>query len=270
MFDLPQVSTTILVVTASVLGLLFGSAINAIVWRLYVGRSWVHGRSMCPECKHVLAAKDLVPVVSWLALRGKCRYCQARIHWQYPAVEILTACLFGLSAYVLGTGALGGWLRLGFWLVILVMLIVVAVYDTRWMILPDKVVLPMIGVALVYTILGAFVAHSLKVVLGPLEAAALVGGAFYAIVVLSKGRAMGGGDIKLVFAMGLILGLQSMTVALLFAFNLAAIVGVVLIATGIRGRRDHIPFGPFLVTGTVLAFLFAHPLIQWYLNINGV
>jgi leader peptidase (prepilin peptidase) / N-methyltransferase len=105
---------------------------------------------------------------------------------------------------------------------------------------------------------------------GPLLAAFGAGGAFYALVALSRGRAMGGGDIKLVFAMGLLLGLKSLALALFVAFNTAAIVGVALIVTRRRGRRDHIPFGPFLVAGTIVAFLYGHQIVNWYLDSMGL
>jgi prepilin signal peptidase PulO-like enzyme (type II secretory pathway) len=275
----------VVVAVFALVGLLIGSAINAMVWRLYVGRSWVRGRSECPDCGHKLAAKDLVPVVSWLWLRGRCRYCGQRIHWQYPVVEALTAGLFGLSAWALvPVGAVTGAgmnavavVQFGFWLVLLTMLVVLAVYDLRWLLLPDKVMVPLMVVALVYAVtmagLHAWVLHdpgAWRMLLGPLVAAVGAGGAFYALVALSKGRAMGGGDIKLAFAMGLMLGLQGTAAAMLLAFNVAAIVGVVLIATKKRGRRDQIPFGPFLVGGTVVAFLWGRMLVEWYLRINGV
>jgi prepilin signal peptidase PulO-like enzyme (type II secretory pathway) len=93
---------------AGFFGLLLGSAINAMVWRLYVGRSWVRGRSMCPDCGHELAARDLVPVMSWMLLRGKCRYCGKKIHWQYPVVEMVTAVAFGVSAYVIAASGDAG------------------------------------------------------------------------------------------------------------------------------------------------------------------
>jgi prepilin signal peptidase PulO-like enzyme (type II secretory pathway) len=257
----------IVAVAAGLLGLVFGSAINAIVWRLYVGRSWTRGRSECPDCGHQLAARDLVPVVSWLWLRGRCRYCGKRIHWQYPVVELVTAVLFGLSAWVLvGSDPVTA----GFWLVMLVMLVVLAVYDLRWLLLPDKVMVPLIAVALVYAAVTAGLAHSPRVLLGALVAAAVAGGAFYTLVWATKGRAMGGGDIKLVFAMGLMLGVKALVVALLLAFNVAAIVGLVMIAMKLRGRRDQIPFGPFLVGATVVGFLFGRQIFDWYLQVNGL
>jgi leader peptidase (prepilin peptidase)/N-methyltransferase len=261
----------LLVLYAGLLGLLIGSAINAFVWRLYVGRSWVHGRSECPDCHHQLAARDLVPVLSWLTLGGKCRYCRAPIK-DHPVVELATAATFALSAYVLVPQIQGpaGWVQLGFWLLMLVLLIVLAVYDLRWMILPDKVMLPLILLAFVYGLAMAVLHHAPAMLVDYLVAAVAAGGTFYAIVFFSKGRAMGGGDIKLAFAMGLILGLAGTAVALLVAFNVAAIVGISLIALRRRGRRDQIPFGPFLAGATVVAFLYGAGLVQWYLQLNGL
>lgn len=253
-----------------ILGLLIGSAINAVVWRLYVGRSWTRGRSMCPDCEHPLAAKDLVPVVSWLWLRGKCRYCRQAIHWQYPAVEALTAILFALSASVLAPTTMLGYANLAFWLAILTLLIILAVYDLRWMILPDKVMVPAIVVTSVYLVFEAASAHSLVTLRGPLIAAFAVAALFYGIAAFSGGNAMGGGDIKLVFMMGLLLGLKGTAVALFIAFNSAAIIGIALIMSHKRRRRDHIPFGPFLVAGTIIAFLYGQSIIGWYLSINGL
>jgi prepilin signal peptidase PulO-like enzyme (type II secretory pathway) len=251
-------------------GLLIGSAINAMVWRLYVGRSWVKGRSVCPDCGHELAARDLVPVASWLLLHGRCRYCGKKIHWQYPVVELVTAVAFGLSGYAMVTAGELDVVKLGFWLVLLTMLIVLAVYDARWMLLPDKVMLPMIVVAFAYALSASAIAHSPRMLAGFLAAAVMAGGVFYSIVFFSKGRAMGGGDIKLAFAMGLMLGPSNTAVALLLAFNTAAVVGIAMIAIRRRSRRDQIPFGPYLVGGTVAAFLYGQQIVNWYLGLNGL
>lgn len=258
-----------LAIVGVLFGLIFGSAINAMVWRLYVGRSWTKGRSECPDCGHVLAAKDLVPVVSWLMLGGKCRYCRKPIK-DHPVVELVTALVLGVSGYVLAPAVATEWVALAFWTVLALMLIILAVYDARWLLLPDKVMWPLIGVAAVYTLTMAVLTRSPQVALGALEAAVLAGGAFLGLVVVSKGRAMGGGDIKLAFAMGLILGLQATMVAMLVAFNVAAIVGIALIIRRKKGRRDQIPFGPYLVGGTVVAYLFGRSMVEWYLHLNGL
>ncbi|HSX01676.1 MAG TPA: prepilin peptidase [Candidatus Saccharimonas sp.] len=252
------------------LGLLIGSAINALVWRLYVGRKWTKGRSECPECHHVLAAKDLVPVVSWVLLGGKCRYCKAPIHIQYPVVEAVTSGLFALSLAQLMPVTVQQWLMFGLWLAVLTALIILAVYDLRWMLLPDKVMGPAIGLATVLLLLRVWETHSWVAARGPVLAALVTAGAFFGLVVVTRGRAMGGGDIKLMFLMGLLLGLRGMAVALLLAFNVAAAVGVALIVSKRKRRRDHIPFGPFLAGATVVAYLYGGQIVDWYLRLNGL
>ncbi len=252
-------------------GLIIGSFINALVWRINTGRSIAKGRSMCPECKHTLAAKDLVPVVSWVVLAGKCRYCSKGISWQYPAVELLTSVLFGLSYFALLPIGLWGWILFVGWLIVLGGLIVLAVYDLRWMILPDAVVLPMVlfwGAILAIGGLSQNIVWGL--ILYHLIAAFAVGGGFLILATLAKGKLMGGGDVKLGFLMGLLLGLRASGVALFIAFNSAAIIGLALIALKLKTRKDHIPFGPFLVLGTVVAFLYGPQIIAWYLALNGV
>jgi prepilin signal peptidase PulO-like enzyme (type II secretory pathway) len=267
--DLGLVGAVCYVGIAFLFGLIFGSAINAIVWRVYVGRSWMRGRSQCPDCGHELAARDLVPVFSWLALRGKCRYCGAPIK-DHPIVELVTGATFAFAALALLPAGVVGLVRLGFMVFILVMLVALAVYDQRWLILPDKLMLPLIGVTFVYTVVMAVMERAPRVLEGSLLAALLAGGAFFALVYFSKGRAMGGGDIKLAFAMGLLLGLQGTGVALLLAFNAAAIIGVTMIVLRKRKRNDHIPFGPFLVAGAVIAFVLGRQLLALYLNWTGM
>jgi leader peptidase (prepilin peptidase)/N-methyltransferase len=260
---------TYYVCVAGLFGLLFGSAINAMVWRLHVGRSWAKGRSECPDCGHVLSSRDLVPVLSWLMLGGRCRYCRAPIK-DHPVVEVATSIVFALSAFALVSTGVLSWVQLVFWLVLAVMLIVLAVYDQRWLILPDKVMLPLIVVAFLYVVTMSVAAHSPRMLAEYLLAAMLAGGAFYSLVFFSKGRAMGGGDIKLAFAMGLILGPGRTLLALLIAFNVAAIVGIAMMALRHRSRKDQIPFGPFLVTATIVAFLYGQQIIEWYLRLNGL
>lgn len=251
-------------------GLLIGSAINAIVWRLYAGKSWAKGRSMCPDCKHTLAAKDLIPVVSWVFLKGRCRYCRKRIHWQYPAVELVTAALFGLSYAVLVPVTLIGGVLFVIWLAMLTMMIILAVCDLRWFILPNKIMFPLLILGLLRLVFVAVFGGHVQLWLGPLEAALLVGGAFWVMANLKNGSLMGGGDVKLAVFMGLLLGLQKIALAMLLAFNTAAIISVALIVFKLRKRSDLIPFGPFLIGATIVAYLYGGPIIQWYLRLNGL
>ena len=132
------------------LGLCFGSFVNALVWRIKSKKDWVKARSVCVNCKHQLSVLDLVPVLSWIFLRAKCRYCKKPISIQYPLVELLTAGLFIASyhwwPYVISTD-ISSWLPFAVWLVCVVGLVAMAVYDLRWMIIPDKIVVPLIALA---------------------------------------------------------------------------------------------------------------------------
>lgn len=256
-------------ITGAGFGLIFGSAINALIWRLKVGKSWVKGRSECPDCGHRLAAKDLVPVLSWLTLGGKCRYCHKPIK-DHPIIEIITGMLFGLSVYAFLPNSAQAVVGLAWWLVMLFMLITLAVYDAKWMLLPDKVMGPLAVVALLYIGYLALMGGGWHLVMTSLAAATLAGGSFLLLALATRGRAMGGGDVKLAFVMGLILGLKATVLAMLVAFNVAAVVGISLIITKRRTRRDQIPFGPFLVLGTVMAFIWGRPIINWYLVVNGL
>jgi prepilin signal peptidase PulO-like enzyme (type II secretory pathway) len=202
-------------------------------------------------------------------LGGKCRYCGAPIK-DHPAVELVTGIVFAASGYMLAMSGHIDVVKWAFWGVMAVMLLVLAVYDRRWLILPDKVMLPLIVVAFGYDLAMSVVARSPGLIAQYLVAAVLAGGIFYAIVFFSQGRAMGGGDVKLAFAMGLILGPGGTALALLLAFNVAAVLGIALIVMRRRRGKDQIPFGPFLVGGTVIAFLFGQPIIHWYLNLNGL
>lgn len=225
---------------------------------------------MCPDCRHELAARDLVPVFSWLVLKGKCRYCRKNIHWQYPAVELLTAILFGLSAAALAPVLFIQYATFLIWLILLTMMIILAVYDTRWMILPDRIMKPAIVIAVLQLVALAIFGEPLRVYIGPIIAAIGAGFGFYILATIAGGRMMGGGDVKLAFLMGLILGISKTILALLLAFNVAAIVGVILIALRLHKRNQPMPFGPYLILGTFIAYLYGSEIIHWYLNLNGL
>lgn len=298
---------TITAVIAAVFGLVLGSFVNALVWRLHeqgagLGNedrrskiedresdpklpvspdlrvkdpqslSILRGRSMCPDCKHQLAAKDLVPVFSWLWLRGRCRYCHKPISWQYPVVELLTAGLFAWSALVIKTATTGGLASLVGWLLILTLLVALTVYDLRWYLLPYK--LSFAAIALAAALLAAWTALGMPLgTLGRhLLAAVLVGGFFWLLSKLKlHGReAFGAGDVPLGVLIGLLLGLRAAAVALELAFVIGSVVGLALMALKRKGFTDSIPFGPFLVAGLFGAYLYAPQIIDWYLRLNGV
>lgn len=272
-----------IIVMLVVFGLCLGSFVNALVWRLHEQEaqgekkrpnkqylkdlSITKGRSMCPHCKHELAAKDLVPLFSWLSLAGKCRYCRKPIGWQYPLVEALTAVLFIIS-YLFWPQELKGLEVIAFadWCLILTGLIALAVYDLKWMLLPDRILWPVGGMALVLAALEALqAAQPLRVVLNTAIAVIIGGGLFWAIYQASKGKMIGGGDVKL----GWVLGLIVMTPgkSLLFIF-LASVIGTIIalpfMLTRRLNRTSTIPYGPLLILGGVLAVLWGAQLLDWY------
>lgn len=258
------------------LGLALGSFINALVWRVHEQAasrkkaanpklSIVKGRSMCPGCKHVLAAQDLLPVFSWLSLRGKCRYCHKPISVQYPLVELLTAVLFVLSYLVwpYGFGAEGLTMFVG-WLLLLTGLVALAVYDVRWMLLPNRMVYPL---TIFWTVLvlvrGALFEGGLPQIIGALLGAVACGGLFWILFQLSDGKWIGGGDVKLGFLLGLVAGgaLQSFLITFLASF-LGTLWVMPMLVNKKVGFKAQVPFGPFLIAAAVIVFLFGERILE--------
>ena len=264
----------------ALVGLSLGSFVNAFVWRLheqnevlnsnhtdkkYLKRlSISRGRSMCSHCRHELAVKDLVPVASWLFLRGKCRYCRSHIE-DSPIVELLTASLFVLS-YAWWPHAISGLglYYFGFWLVFLVAFMILAVYDLRWYILPDKLVFPLVGLAIVQLV-GSIIFYqvSLHSIVTAFFGVVISSGIFYLIFLISKGEWIGGGDIKLGVIIGILIGGPMASLLMLFiASSLGSLVGIPFLLAG--KRKVRIPFGPFLLLSTVIVTLFGASIIHWY------
>jgi len=245
-----------------VFGLIVGSFLNCVIYRLGAGGSFLKGRSFCPHCKHTLSWPDLIPLFSFFLLKGKCRYCQKPISWQYPLVELTTGILFLLIIHY----TFPNFLLSIFYSLISSFLIVIFVYDLEHYIIPDKVIYPAIIITFVFNILNSYLLNH-KSILSPLLAALGASAFFLTIVLMSRGKWMGWGDVKLAFLMGLFLGYPNILVALFLAFFIGAIVGLILIALGKKTLKSEIPFGPFLVTGTFLAIFLGEKILNWYLNL---
>ncbi|PIZ88011.1 MAG: prepilin peptidase [Candidatus Nealsonbacteria bacterium CG_4_10_14_0_2_um_filter_39_15] len=259
-------------------GLVMGSFLNCIIYRLQTGESFLKGRSFCPHCRHALSWQDLIPVFSFLILKGKCRYCQKPISWQYPLVELATGIIFLLIVWNLEFGIcleFGIW-NLLFYLLISCFLIIIFVYDLKHYIIPDAVIYPAIAIAFLYQLFRMlnFVNWNLfgiwnveSGILRPISSAFLASLFFLAIVFLSQGKWMGLGDVKLAFLMGLFLGFPNILVALFLAFFIGAIIGIGLIISGKRTLKSEVPFGPFLITGTFIALFWGNQITNWYLSL---
>jgi prepilin signal peptidase PulO-like enzyme (type II secretory pathway) len=267
-----------------ILGLTFGSFINALVWRMHeqaeqTGKkaskkhtqylkelSITKGRSMCPDCHHQLAARDLVPVFSWLALGGKCRYCRQPISPQYPLVELLTAALFVFS-YVFWPSAFhgAGLLEFILWLVFLVGFVALAVYDLKWFLLPNRIVYPLLGLAILQVLAVVIFYHGgLHLLLSSVWGALVGGGLFYALFQISGGKWIGGGDVKLGSLLGILVGGPLAAGLLLFTASLAGTVfALPLMAAGKVKRTTLVPFGPFLLLAALIVRLFGASVITW-------
>ena len=235
-----------------------GSFLNCVIYRLEKEESFLKGRSYCPRCKHKLGLLDLIPVLSFMWLRGRCRYCHEKISVQYPLVEIATGLLFLLTYKLQPTT---------YNFIIVPFMVAIFVYDLKHYIIPDKVIYPAIAVALACSTLKVApltfnVEHAVEYALSAFGAAAF----FLAIVLISRGKWMGVGDIKLAFLMGLILGYPNILVALFLAFLIGAIIGVGLMVFGKKTIKSEVPFGPFLVAGTFIALFFGKEIINWYVQ----
>jgi prepilin signal peptidase PulO-like enzyme (type II secretory pathway) len=235
-------------------GLIMGSFLNAVIYRLDSGESIVKSRSHCPKCGHVLAWYELVPIFSFVIQGGKCRECKSNISWQYPLVELATAILFVLVLYHN--------LPLLYTLTISSLLMVIFVYDLKHYIIPDKIIYPAILVS------GIFVwQHATYNIQYTIYAAIGASVFFAAMFFASRGKWMGFGDVKLAFFMGLFLGWPDILVGLFAAFMLGGIIGMGLIVCGKKTMKSQVPFGPFLVTGTFIAMFLGNKIMEWYLSL---
>jgi len=267
-------------------GLAIGSFLNSVIHRLHTGESFLFAplksrrdffsgfaHSYCPHCKHKLSWQDLIPVLSFLIVRGKCRYCKKKISVQYPLVELATAILFVLvlqSTIINQRLSIFSIFLTCYLLLITCYLIIIFVYDLKHYIIPDKIIYPAIAITFFYNLFIHFNPKILSTkfyLLNTLSAAFGAGAFFLFIVLISKGRWMGVGDIKLAFFMGFFLSFPDILVALFLAFFIGAIIGIGLILIGKKTLKSEVPFGPFLVTGTFIAFFFGTQIVNWYLRI---
>lgn len=271
------------------IGLILGSFVNALVWRFHAQAelaekghkkgqptaeelSMVKGRSMCSKCHHELAPKDLVPLFSWLYLRGKCRYCKKPIE-DTPLVELLLPVFFAAS-YIFWPVELSG---LGlyqfiFWLIFLVGFAALTIYDLRWFLLPDRIVFPLIGLAGLQLIGHlVFFDGGLDVALDALWGVLIASGVFYILHTVSNGRWIGGGDVTLGIIIGVLVGGPVAAMLVLFiASLLGTIVALPAIITRKAGRSTQIPFGPYLMAATVIVVLWGDGLVDAYMKLLGV
>jgi leader peptidase (prepilin peptidase)/N-methyltransferase len=256
-----HVETLLAVGLASVLGLLFGSFGNVVIHRVPDGASVVAPASACPGCGTPIAPRDNIPVVSWVLLRGRCRHCGEHISARYPLVELAVAAVFALIAWRVGLDwALPGFLLFGW------MLFVVSVIDARTRRIPNALTYPLTPALATLMVAAALLNGTPEAALRSVLAG-VAGFVFLLALALISPRGMGMGDVKLAAFIGLGLGYLSwahLVLGLFMAFLFGGFIGMALMLLRLRGRKDLIPFGPYLALGALVALLVGTPLIDAY------
>ena len=235
-------------------GLIFGSFYNVLIYRLPNDQSIITPPSTCGHCQHQLKALDLIPVLSYVMLKGRCRYCNHKVSIQYPIIEIITGLMFLIMYNIYGFNI--------FFLKAVVLssiVLVMSMIDLKHYIIPDEIsIFTIVSGIVFFLMIGNMSFKSL--ILGFLVGA----GFLFIIAVIGP---MGGGDIKIMAGFSLYLGLERTVLALMLSFILGGVIGLLLILFKIKGRKDYIPFGPFLGLGTLTAFIYFNEIFTWYINI---
>ena len=238
-----------------ILGLIIGSFLNVCIYRLPQNKSIVNPPSHCTTCNTCLKPWDLIPVISFLLSRGRCRYCGTAFSPRYALVELLTANLFVWCFQIYGPSP-----EFVKAIILTSFFIVITFIDYDHQLILDKV--------LIYLSIAGVVINLWLGSVSPLDMiiASLLGGGLLLIIALVSRGGMGGGDIKFAAALGLCFGWQHLSLTLLLSFILGGIGGVLLIVCKIKSRKDFIPFGPFIALGALFSLLYGYSMIHWYIS----
>lgn len=241
-------------------GLIIGSFLNCLVWRLYKNET-LGGRSYCPHCRHIIAWYDNIPLLSFIVLRGRCRHCQAKIYWQYPLVESITAILFLLIFMTDRLSPNFALLLVRDWLV-MAAFVVVFVYDFRWQLVPMAVIWPMIAIV---TILNLLLGYNWLALLF----FAALGTLFFLVqYLLTNKKGIGEGDIWIGLLIGLIFpNYGKLLLIMLLSYGIGAIVSLILVSKRKKKWKSAIALGPFLALGAIITLIWGEQLIDWYLGL---
>lgn len=240
-----------------IFGLVIGSFLNVCIYRIPLHKSIAFPGSFCPKCLKPIKPYDNIPVLSYLILSGRCRYCKTKISLQYPMVELLTAGLFLALYFKFGVN-----LELLKYIIFIMLLAISAFTDISHRIIPNVISVPGIVLGL---ILNA--SHIQNALLGAVVSAAIFWIFRQAGLLVRKQEMLGWGDIKLAAMIGAFLGLGVGLLALFLGVTLGVLVWTILIMFKLKKRKDYIPFGTFLAFGSVIAVFFGPEIINWYLNL---
>lgn len=286
-----------MIIFGFILGTVLGSFVKVLADRSLNKRSF-WGRSYCPKCKHKLHWYDLFPIFAYLFLKGKCRYCKNNISIEYLLLEVTMGILIGYLFLQASDNFQSIFiLDLIFKTFFVTVLMTLFLTDFKKMLIPDRIVLPAILIGTIYlvaltiyklvylyfylsqTAVGQkllppysnfFQRHAVIIaepLFGSILSAILIGGFFMALIAVTKGKGMGGGDVKLGALMGLVLGFPQSLVAVMLAFLSGATISLILIFSGKKHFGQSIPFGPFLVLGSLITLFWGNQILDWYLHL---
>jgi leader peptidase (prepilin peptidase)/N-methyltransferase len=250
-----------------IFGTIVGSFLNVVILRLKKNKSIIKNPSHCPFCKRKLRWFELIPVVSFFIQKGKCRRCRKKISWQYPIVEFFTGVIFVLIAVYFLNFSFYGLINLCYLLIISCFLIVIFVYDLKYYLVSDKIVYPAIFISVLYDVYLALIANQFSIFFSSILGAVSMGGFFLFWVLVSKGKWMGIGDIKIGILLGLFFGIYQLFTALFLTFFVGAFISLILIIMKKKKLKSEIPLGPFLTGAAFITLFWGNYLLDWYLDI---
>lgn len=252
------------IIYMTLIGTIIGSFLNVCIYRIPSKQSVITPRSHCMGCGHTLGVWELIPILSYVGLRGKCKSCHCSISPRYMGVEVLTGVLFGVIVYKFGINLEGI-----MYLCLTCFLIVLSMIDLDYMILPTNIIRVGIGVGLIFKMLQVILNHSMTVIIDSLLAGGIGYGilwcVFYGAKWLFKKEGMGFGDVRLVGMLGIYIGMKYLFLMIIGASILAALVGVILLC--IRKKSEAYPMGPFFSGAALIVILWGEPLMTWYFKL---
>jgi len=237
------------------LGLIFGSFFNVVGLRVPKKVPFANDSSKCPHCSQQLAWYENIPVLSFLLLKGKCKHCHQKISWIYPVIEMVTGILFALSYEVIGMN-----LELITALLLVSMLIIIFVSDLTYMLIPNNILLCFLPLLI-----------TMRIIM-PLDpwwsalAGSIIGFSLVLMIILLSNGGMGGGDMKLFGVLGMVLGIEKVIFAFFLSCIIGAIISIILLLLKRINRKQPVPFGPYIVVGTLITYFYGDILLNWYLN----
>jgi len=246
----------ILYILIFVLGTIIGSFLNVLIHRIPRKESIVYPPSHCPVCGHELSSIDLIPIISYILLRGRCRYCKEKISVVYPIVEAVTGIIFLLIYIKFGLN-----LKAVSYLFLACILIAISFIDIKHKIIPNKLIVTGLIGGLIFRILMynyGYIDYLLGLALG---------GGILLIISLISGGEMGGGDIKLMALIGLFVGWKLTLLTLFLSVLFGALGGMILIAVKIKGRKDYMPFAPYIAFSYFISIMYGYEILNFYIKL---